>query len=65
MGALLRRSFGRDVGAREARQGAGPWSAGYSHAAEPAGKGEREERRVEAMRHVSQHAVCRRATQPP
>ena len=64
MGALLRRSFGRDMGAREARQGPGRGSAGYSHAAEPAGKGEREERRVEAMRHASQHAVCRRATQP-
>jgi hypothetical protein len=43
------------AGARGA-QGAGLRSAGYSHAAEPAGKGEREERRVETVRHPSNMA---------
>jgi hypothetical protein len=38
-------------------------SAGYSHAAEPAGEGEREERRVMAMCHVPEDAGRRAVAQ--
>jgi hypothetical protein len=40
-------------------------SAGYSHAAELAEKGEREKRRGEAMCHGREHAASRAAAQAP
>jgi AcrR family transcriptional regulator len=46
------------------RAGFGLWSAGYSHAAEPAEKGEREERRVETVLHDSQHGASAPSVQP-